>query len=274
MRLELVIATAVLGLATMLSAQNGAETPRQVAPNQSGAHIADRKMDEAKQRINKIGEHEYSIGDITINSNTREIRFPAVVNMTDGVLEYAIVHENGKTHESLLSTSIKPIELNLAMLLANYEAHLGEAAKHLPDLLPETKKMMEKPMEKPGANRIQIDLLWTDKNSKQHRVPLAEWVHDRKSGKPLVTPYWIYTGSLITEVGYAAEFEGSIVGIYFDIIAMMNCPVPGNASDEWWQVETKDVPELNTPVVVSISPFVEGDKASKPKEQKTSQVSP
>lgn len=274
MRGNFVIAAAWLGLVAVLGAQDGAESPRQMTPSQAGTDIAKREFEEASQRIKKTGENEYSIGDITINSKTREIRFPAMVNMTEGVLEYAIVHENGKTHESLLSTKINPIELNLALLLANYEAHLAEAAKHLPELLPETRKMMEKPMEKPGANRINIDLLWKDKQGKSQRAPLADWVHDRKSGKPLETPYWIYTGSLVTEVGFASQFEGSIVGIYFDMVAMVNCPVPGNSSDEWWQVETKDVPELETPVVVSITPYESSGKESRTEEQKPSKVSP
>jgi hypothetical protein len=241
-------------------AQDGAETPRQLAPDSSGAAIASKKLEAAKQRVQKTGEDRYEIGSIKLNSKTREITFPATLNMTEGVLEYAIVHENGKTHESLLSTKISPTELNLALLLTHYESHLGDAAKHLPDLLPATRSLMAQPMEKPGANRLSITLIWNDKDGREKRAPLADWVHDAKTGKPLETPYWSYTGSLVREVGFAAEFDGSIAGIYFDIVAMINCPVPGNANDEIWQVETKDVPPLDTPVVVSITPFVgEGD---------------
>ncbi|TLD70669.1 hypothetical protein FEM03_10155 [Phragmitibacter flavus] len=245
-----------LFLVAAVGAQEGAESPRQMAPDAAGAAIATRKLEEAKQRVQKTGENRYEIGTIKINSKTREITFPATLNMTEGLLEYALVHENGKTHESLLSTKVSPTELNLALLLANYEAHLGDAAKHLPDLLPATRSLIAQPMENPGANRVNITLIWSDKDGREKRVPMAEWIHDKKTGKPLLTPYWSYTGSLVREVGFAAEFDGSVIGIYFDMIAMINCPVPGNVSDEVWQVETQDVPALETPIVVSITPYI------------------
>ena len=57
------------------------------------------------------------IGEVIFNRKTREIRFPAAVNMAGGeLLEFAIVHANGKVHEALLISS----------LIVHAERHHGE----------------------------------------------------------------------------------------------------------------------------------------------------
>ena len=73
-----------------------------------------------KPTVNKLDETRCQIGGVIFDQKTREIRFPTKVNMTEGQLEYLIVHENGKVHESLLSTTVSPTHLNLAFTLLRY----------------------------------------------------------------------------------------------------------------------------------------------------------
>src|SRR5437773_2194818 len=81
----------------------------------------------------------HDLGGVEFNSASREIRIPCTVNMNEGVIEYALVTETGKTHESLLKTKAKPFDLNVALLLCHYEPHAGELIKMLsqptPDLV-------------------------------------------------------------------------------------------------------------------------------------------
>ena len=59
----------------------------------------------------------FTVGKITVDKRARTVRFPAKVNMAEGVLEYLLVTDKGKTHESLLATAVSPYQLNIAMLL-------------------------------------------------------------------------------------------------------------------------------------------------------------
>ena len=127
------LAALFLGL-TSAKAQ-GPEPSKQPASSPAGTKAAAELADAAKTRIKKVGPTDYTLGDMTFSSATHEIRIPAVVNMSEGILEYALVHENGKTHESLLKTPVKPTELNVALLLCNYEPHIKEAAQFLEDPL-------------------------------------------------------------------------------------------------------------------------------------------
>ncbi|MCX6873404.1 MAG: hypothetical protein NTW21_06295 [Verrucomicrobia bacterium] len=74
----------------------------------------------AKPAIERIDDTHFRIGAVTFDHQTREIRFPAAVNMTEGNLEYAIVKSTGKVHESLLVSTISATHLNLAFALLNY----------------------------------------------------------------------------------------------------------------------------------------------------------
>jgi hypothetical protein len=247
-----------LSAASLMSAmaQEGPEPARQQPPaNPAGAKVAEELAEAAKNRIKKVGPTDYTLGSIRFSSATHEVRVPATLNMIEGVLEYALVHENGKTHESLLRTKVSPTELNVALLLCNYEPHIKEAAQFLTDPLPQTKARMALPMEREGANRVRLSVEWKDKDGAVKTAPLSAWIRDLDSKKPLKTDYWTYTGSFVSPDGYAAEDDGSHIAIYFDLVALMNLPVPGNRSDECWGVEKAAVPPVDTPVTLVFSPL-------------------
>jgi hypothetical protein len=246
---SLLVAAAV----ATVSAQEGPEPSKQPASNPAGAKVAAELAEAAKTRIKKVNATDYTLGGLKFSSATHEVRVPAAVNMTEGILEYALVHENGKTHESLLKTKISPTELNVALLLCNYEPHIGEAAQFLEEPKPETKAKMALPMEREGANRVHLAVEWKDAAGVTQKAPLSAWIRDMTAKKPLETPHWTYTGSFVTQSGYAAEDDGSHIAIYFDLVALMNLPNPGNRSDDVWHVEKSAVPPLDTPVTLIIS---------------------
>lgn len=240
---------------TKLTAQGGGEEPSKQPPSSpAGAKVAAELMEAAKSRIKKTGETDYQLGDILFSSATREVRIPAVVNMTEGILEYALVHENGKTHESLLRTTVSPTELNVVMLLCHYEPHIKEAAQFLPDPKPETRAKMALPMTREGANQVRVTVQWKDKDGKEHTSPLSGWIENRKLGRALSLDHWTYTGSFISQTGYAAEHDGSHIALYFDLVSLVNCPDEGNMDDERWFVLKSAVPPLDTPVTLIFAP--------------------
>lgn len=241
-----------LGLA-QVNAQEGPEPPKQPASNPEGTKVATAQAEAAKTRIKKVGPTDYTLGGIQFSSATREIRVPATLNMNEGILEYALVHENGKTHESLLRTPASPTELNVALLLCHYEPHIKEAAQFLQDPKPETRAKMALPMEREGANRVNLTVEWKDTKGIKHTAPLSAWIKDLETKKPLDNDHWTYTGSFVSQSGYAAEDDGSHIAIYFDLVALMNLPAPGNRSDDCWHVEKTAVPPIDTPVTLIIS---------------------
>jgi len=59
----------------------------------------------------------YEMGGCRIVKKENRVEFPAEVNMDKGLLEYVIVGNSGKVHESLLRTAISPYALQISLLL-------------------------------------------------------------------------------------------------------------------------------------------------------------
>ena len=61
------------------------------------------KEDQSRPEITKIGDYRYRLAGMTFDSQTREVFIPVAVNMREGgPIEYILVHENGKVHESIV----------------------------------------------------------------------------------------------------------------------------------------------------------------------------
>ena len=241
-------------------------------------------------RIRNIEGDEFALDDIKFNRATREIRFPAQVNMTENVIEYIIVTEKGKTHESLLSTKTSPFVLNVVMLLCRYKPSAegliqfveregpdggGGAAAPSPESEEKTPvnpfaepgkeepKTAPAPADKPKStqNLTQIFVRYKKEDGKETEVLLDDWVFNSATKKSLDDEFWVYTGSSILQGGdFGAELEGSIIAIYVDRSAMFNNPIKGNGNDDIWEPFTKRMPPVETPVEVIIRPFTPKEK--------------
>lgn len=192
----------------------------------------------------QTGENQYRVGTVQLNAVTREIRFPAVINQDQGALEYVLVHESGKVHESLLRTSVSPRELQVALKLLHYRTGPGDL---FDKLLPPGKEPVR------GEEGEKLDFLvgWGGKPP----TPVNRAIQDRGTGKPMEAKPWIFTGSEVIDGVFQAEVEGSIVAIYRDMLAMVNCPDPRALDDENWFPIAGVLPLREAAVEVLIRPW-------------------
>ena len=188
--------------------------------------------------IREIGPGLYQIGDVRLDRRQRTIQFPAAVNLSEGNIEYVIVSASGKTHESLLRTSVEPFHLQLAFLL------LGAKGAG-------TNTLAEDPSASLPGERVQVELSWVAAG-KTNRALAAEFVRDRKTGSQASHDSWVYTGSRLREDGFAAQLDGSIVSLITDPDALVNNPRRGREDDDNWLVHTNNLPPLHSPMDVTI----------------------
>ncbi len=208
---------------------------------------------EVKPSVEKIDATHYRIGAVNFDSKTREIRFPASINMTQDLLEFLIVHKNGKIHESLLKTEISPTDLNVAFNLLRYKP---SAELYVEPSSPDdpTAKFPAVPEDVKEAARIRIEVEWMDGKSLR-KVPINEWVQHSSNGSTMPAGPWVYGGSEVTDGKFQAETTGDIAAIYLSRSALINFPGKDNQDDTVWFVYPKRVPALDSPVTVIISPF-------------------
>lgn len=178
----------------------------------------------------------FEIGKVRVHKQNRTIEFPAVVNMKEGIAEYFLVSNQGKVHESVLRTEVQPYEINVAMLL------LGGKGAQTNFFAP------DKP---PAGDALTIEVSWKGRFSTK-RVAAEELVFDRARKASMSKGTWTYNGSFQFEGIFVAQEAGSIISVMSDPEALINNPRERREDDENWIVNTKAVPAVETPVMVTI----------------------
>jgi hypothetical protein len=223
----------------------------------------DQKVEEAEPAVKELDAERLQVGEIIFNRKTREIRFPASVNMRDGeILEYAIVHQNGKVHEALLVTNISATELNLAFKLLRYKASpefyaAFEEDGSLSNRFPQV------PQDVKDAARIDIAVEWQEEG-KTRTAKLHEWISHGTTGESMPADPWVYGGSMFYSGSFLAQSTGDIAAIFITNASLINYSGKDNKSDEVWFPFPKRVPPEGTKVSVIISPFKKAAAAEKP----------
>jgi hypothetical protein len=181
----------------------------------------------------------FALGDVRLDKEKRTIILPAFVNMTEGAVEYALVHNSGKVHESVLKTGADPLHVHLARLLVwpESEARPLQTGPAPPrDLI---------------GPKIVIQVAWTQDGAPK-TAPLEDLVWNTLAKAQMMRGPWVFNGSRVVESTFLAQRDGSIVAIYADPDALVNNPRPGRNDDEIWTVNSKLVPPLGTPVTVTL----------------------
>lgn len=222
----------------------------------------DQEVAPVTPTVEKLGDNRYRIGKILLDQNTREIRVPAKVNMQEGLLEFLLVHENGKIHESLLLTDISPTHLNLAFTLLRYPPSRELYA--LPnDQGGESNDYPEVPVEVKTGARLRIEVEWQDGKSLR-RLPVNEWIQHVVKTSAMPAGPWVYGGSDFHDGKYAPELSGDLIAIFLSAAAIVNYPGADNRDDSVWAPYPKRVPAEGTAVTLILSPFSTDQPLQKP----------
>jgi|GEM_PF-485922 len=217
-----------------------------------------------RPKVEDLGGGKYRIAEITFDSATREIRIPAVVNLKDELLEYAVVGDKGKTHEALLRVPARPFDLQVALLLLRYQPYRGTLFDGF-DREATSPAEGEASVDSniPEASRLSITIGLNPKDGEaQKEIPLEDWLLDIRTGKAVKRDFWLFTGFPDpTAMKYwKAEAESNTVGIFLDPFSPINYPHDGNRSDEVWKPNAPVMPDLDTEVEIIIRPFLDANQ--------------
>lgn len=204
-----------------------------------------------KPAIKHLGGPDYELGGIRFNEKTRAITLPAKVNMTGGLLEYALVHESGKAHESLLTTAVSPYDLNVVLLLLNYQpsATFFDLSDKKAGAI-----LVKNPKLEPTA-QLRASLEWKTADGKNTTAALESLILNiDQKGTAKEGPF-TYTGSMLTDDGvFMAKETGSILALYADAASLINNPRDGNDNDDAWIPDKTKIPAKDTEVTLTFSP--------------------
>lgn len=191
--------------------------------------------------IEKIDKDKLRIGNILIDKKMHTVMMQGTVNMRKGLVEYLACGKHGKLHESVLSLDVNPYNLQIALLLIGLEHGDKPLAA-------------QGASENPKGDPIQIDVAWQTRQHKYIRYNAEKLVINVKTIKPMSVPHWIFTGSQIIDGRFMAAIEQSIIATYHDPFAIIDHPLHTGADDTVYYANTDILPEVGTPVSVTIRP--------------------
>lgn len=193
---------------------------------------------ETNAPVRALGEGRFAVGLVTLDRSTRQISFPATVNLHEETVEYVVVHKSGKAHESIFRTEARPQDVHVALLLlgvkpvmTNWFGADGKAPPH--------------------GDKVRIEVAWTDLYSR-HQRPAEDLVLNKETGHTLARGEWIYNGSNFSEGRFTAQRDGSIVSIHIDPDALINNPRPGRENDDLYRPHAETLPPIGAAVAITI----------------------
>ena len=189
--------------------------------------------------LKAIGPGVFQLGKVRLDKNERSVSFPAVVNLSPGLIEYLIVTDTGKIHESMFRTDAEPFQIHTAMLF------LGARGAG-------TNRFPEHPNTSLPGDKVVVEVHWQSDQANRQTRRAEELVYNQQTKSTMSQGPWIYNGSRMFEGTFIAQQDGSIVSLIEDPDALVNNPRQGRESDEIWEVKTNDLPALNSPVQIKI----------------------
>jgi len=190
--------------------------------------------------IEKIGDFKFRFGGVLIDQKKRTVEFNATSNQINGLIEYALVHESGKTHESLFRTKVRPQIIHTCFLLLKHPME----SRFFENLWAEKPKDLNF-----DKCRIKTEVIW-EVNGTTISKSFEQLSVNTKNNISLENGAFIFTGSKEIEGAYLADMSGSIVAIYADEEAVINSSDHDSNNDDVWIANGKDMPELELPVIV------------------------
>jgi len=186
----------------------------------------------------------YQIGLVQVDAAARRLLIPAQVNLTAEPIEYLLVSELGKLHESIFKTSAEPAQIHAAALL----------------LLP--------PVEKTSATNpppsVRIYFKAHDPGGAPKELPADSAILDLTTQQPLPAGSWQYLGSRMADGVFLAQRDGSIISIIADPDALMQTGRVARENDENWRPHKANLPEAGARVTIIIEFNPDSSESQKP----------
>ncbi len=190
--------------------------------------------------VRQTGSNTFQIGRVEFNKLQRTVTVPARVNLRTQIVEYALVTEQGKAYESMLTTQASPADVHLAFLL------LGVSPAVLSG-------DFRQPLHVPETNAVGIEVGW-ETNGKTLRAALSELLSlTNERAEPqssMSVTQWFYNGSVFQGSGFAAQQEGSIISVIRDPSALVNNPAADCDNDKIHLPNAQRLPAEGSPVRV------------------------
>ena len=187
----------------------------------------------------RIGEDLYRVGKAVVDLKAKTLTCTGKINMQRSTIEYLAVAPRGKLHESLLEIDVRPLHLQVGLILLGLEPKGG--LRYQGDT------------QAPKGSPVDIWVAW-QRGGRKVKVRAEDMAWDMVKKRPMPPKAWVFSGSLIRDGEFVADEELSLVGTYRDPAAIINNVHPSGSDDAVYKVNERIVPPMGTPVTFIVTP--------------------
>jgi hypothetical protein len=165
--------------------------------------------------IERLGPTSLRVGNLQVNTATKEISVRGVVTEAE-VLEFVAITKGGfKGYESALELDTNAINLNVALILLGIDPARSVAPKRQFD------------PAIPQGDAVEMWVEWGEPNARR-KVRAEQLIYNRMSKTTLPEGPWVYTGSVFVEgvKAYLADIEGALIGFAHTQANIIDSPRP------------------------------------------------
>lgn len=226
----------------------------------------------------KTGDNQFKVGLIEFDSRSREIRFPAWVNMAEGMIEFPVVHRNGRVHEAIFATDALPLHFETVLRLLRYKPS-KEVFPQYPGIdlknPPPHDQWPDPVYAKPDpAAHVQVLARWTQGTGKPIEVDVREMLYRAALDKdgnetPRIrfqdkASHWVFTGSTEQMKEAVEPLGGAIVGVRPEEECCINTVRSEAVQEGEWFADPSRIPAEETPVTILVRPAESNPPAPAP----------
>lgn len=200
-----------------------------------------------------LGPGLFAVGEVKLDKRNRTVSFPAVLNLPEGPVEYLLVTNYGKVHESVLRTEAVPYHIHTAMLLLDVASagsiQISVSGGQAETTAPHT--ISDPASEIIPGDPVAIEVSWVADGAMTTRRA-EELVLNLKDSAVMAQGNWVYNGSQILGTRFVAQVEGSVVSLITDRHALANNMGPGRDNDDIWAVNKNELPPAEARLEVTL----------------------
>lgn len=181
--------------------------------------------------VRKVGENLYRLNDIEINTLKKTVTIPCSVNMTNGLIEVVLCRPEGKTHESLLATSVTPLEFQTSLLLLGLDP-----VNEIPDNPSNRDTLSPYLTIETSGDLVEISLEII-REGKIVKKPIESFIRDERTKKAVAMSKWLFRGAVTHYTGNVIlDLSTSLIATFHDPLALMEINGADKFDDELFYV--------------------------------------
>ncbi len=163
-------------------------------------------------------------GGVHLDTGTQTVSIAVAVNRPTNDVEYLLIHQKGKKHESILITQVEPELLNAGLLALGLQP--GENAQRVDkDPMPSMEELKSGvspfTVVPPKGMPVFMTLGWQDAQGQAQQMMVEDLIYDWEGEEAVTGNQWIFLGGRMAAFYrgdppvFAASMEGNLISVCY-----------------------------------------------------------